>query len=109
LAFDDPKAVMENFAAWLEQHSKGRPIFVSDNLAFDWQFINYYFHRFLGRNPFGFSGRRIGDLYTGLVKDASKATEWKKYRITAHTHNPVDDARGNAEALRKFKELGLKI
>jgi hypothetical protein len=38
-----------------------------------------------------------------------KATEWKKYRISKHTHNPVDDARGNAEALRKFKELGLKI
>ena len=109
LAFEDPKAVMENFAEWLEPHSKGGPVFVSDNLAFDWQFMNYYFHRFLGRNPFGFSGRRIGDLYAGLVKDASKATEWKKYRVTEHTHNPVDDARGNAEALRKFKEFGLKI
>jgi len=108
-AFDEPKAVMENFATWLAEQTKGRPIFVSDNLAFDWQFINYYFHRFLGRNPFGFSGRRIGDLYAGLVKDASKATEWKQCRITAHTHNPVDDAKGNAEALKKFKELGLKI
>src|SRR5947207_10102084 len=38
ITFDDPKTVMENFAAWLDQHSKGRPIFVSDNLAFDWQF-----------------------------------------------------------------------
>ena len=100
---------MEAFAAWLDQHSKGRPVFVSDNLAFDWQFINYYLHRFLGHNPFGFSGRRIGDLYAGLVKDAYKATAWKKYRVTRHTHNPVDDARGNAEALMKFKELGLKI
>ena len=109
LGFDDPKAVMESFAAWLGQQSKGRPVFVSDNVAFDWQFINYYFHRFLERNPFGFSGRRIGDLYAGLVKDASKATEWKKYRVTAHTHNPVDDARGNAEALKKFRELGLKL
>ena len=109
LGFDDPKAVMESFAAWLAQESKGRPVFVSDNVAFDWQFINYYFHRFLERNPFGFSGRRIGDLYAGLVKDASRATEWKKYRVTAHTHNPVDDARGNAEALKKFRELGLKI
>ena len=109
LGFDDPKTVMEAFAAWLEQQTKGRPVFVSDNVAFDWQFINYYFHRFVGRNPFGFSGRRIGDLYAGLVKDAYKASDWKKYRVTKHTHNPVDDARGNAEALRKFKELGLKI
>jgi len=109
LAFDDPKSVMENFAAWLERQTEGRPIFVSDNVAYDWQFINYYFHRFAGYNPFGFSGRRIGDLYAGLVKDASKATEWKKYRVTAHTHNPVDDARGNAEALKKFREFGLRI
>jgi DNA polymerase III epsilon subunit-like protein len=109
LGFDDPKSVMENFATWLTEHAKGRPVFVSDNVAFDWQFINYYFHRFVGRNPFGFSGRRIGDIYAGLVKDASKATEWKKYRVTAHTHNPVDDAKGNAEALRKFREFGLRI
>ena len=109
LGFDDPKTVMESFAAWLEQNAKGRPVFVSDNVAFDWQFINYYFHKYLGKNPFGFSGRRIGDLYAGLVKDASKATDWKKYRVTKHTHNPVDDARGNAEALKKFRELGLKI
>ena len=108
-AFDDPKLVMEKFACWLAGCAKGRPVFVSDNVAFDWQFINYYFHRFIGRNPFGFSGRRIGDLYAGLVKDASKATEWKKYRVTKHTHNPVDDAKGNAEALKKIKELGLKI
>jgi DNA polymerase III epsilon subunit-like protein len=109
LGFDEPKTVMEAFAEWLAKHSKNRPIFVSDNPAFDWQFINYYFHRFLGSNPFGFSARRIGDLYAGLVRDASKASEWKKYRLTAHTHHPVDDAKGNAEALKKFRELGLKI
>jgi hypothetical protein len=109
LGFDEPKGVMEGFAEWLEKKSKGRPIFVSDNPAFDWQFINYYFHRFLGQNPFGFSARRIGDLYSGLVRDASKASEWKKFRVTAHSHNPVDDAKGNAEALKKMKMLGLKI
>src|SRR5262245_46406566 len=65
--FDDPKVVMERFAAWLNRHSDGRPVFVSDNLAYDWQWVNFYFHHFLGRNPFGFSGRRIGDLYAGLM------------------------------------------
>jgi hypothetical protein len=109
LKFEDPKAVMAHFADWLTKYSKGHPTFVSDNPAFDWQFINYYFHRFLGRNPFGFSARRIGDLYAGLVRDASKASDWKKFRLTPHTHNPVDDAKGNAEALKKFRELGLKI
>jgi hypothetical protein len=36
LAFEDPKKVVEGFAAWLAKHKKGRPVFVSDNLALDW-------------------------------------------------------------------------
>jgi hypothetical protein len=59
LAFDEPKAVMPHFARWIAEHTSGRPIFVSDNVVFDWQFINYYFHRFVGRNPFGFSEQRF--------------------------------------------------
>lgn len=31
LAFEDPKEVMENFASWLAEHTKGRPVFVSDS------------------------------------------------------------------------------
>lgn len=79
--------------------------------CFDWQWINWYMHKYCGRNLFGFSGRRIGDLYCGLVKDASKNQEWKrKYRITKHTHDPIMDALGNAEALIAFRDkLGLKI
>lgn len=108
--FDDPKEVMEKFAEWVESVSDGKPTFISDNPAFDWQWINYYFHKYLGRNPFGFSARRIGDLYCGMVKDASKNYEWKKkYRKTIHDHNPVNDAKGNAEALLAMKQLGLKI
>ena len=108
--FDDPAVVMEQFNAWLQQHSVGSPIFISDNLAFDWQRINYYFHYFIGRNPFGFSGRRIGDLYCGMKMDARLNREWKKlYRQTSHDHHPVNDAKGNAEALLAMKEMGLKI
>jgi DNA polymerase III epsilon subunit-like protein len=105
--FDDPKEVMENFANWINLNSTGRPIFISDNLAYDWQFINYYFHYYLGKNPFGFSGRRIGDLYCGMMKDSF--AKWKFLRKTTHDHNPVNDAKGNAEALLRMKEMGLKL
>jgi len=111
LAFDDPKGVMTRFKNWILANSRGPAIFVSDNIAFDWQFINYYMHIYLGENPFGHSGRRIGDLYCGLVKDASLNYEWKKkYRKTKHNHHPVNDAKSNAEAMIAFKqELGLNI
>ena len=42
--FDDPKLVMVAFNSWLEENSNGKPTFISDNPAFDWQWINYYFH-----------------------------------------------------------------
>lgn len=111
LTFDDPYKVMIDFEEWLIENSDGKPTFISDNPCFDWQWINYYSHKYCGRNLFGFSGRRIGDLYCGLMGDASKNQEWKrKYRKTKHTHHPVDDCLGNVEALIAFRnKLGLKI
>ena len=109
LTFDEPAGVMSEFRDWIAENSNGRAVFISDNLAFDWQWINYYFHYFLSANPFGYSGRRIGDLYAGLEKDYFAASKWKRFRRTRHTHNPVDDALGNAEALLKIRELGLKF
>jgi hypothetical protein len=35
--------------------------------------------------------------------------KWKHLRETKHTHNPVDDAMGNAEVLVKMKKMGLNI
>lgn len=108
LGFRDPAEVMAELESWLLASSKGRPVFVSDNLAFDWQWLNWYFWKYLNRNPFGFSGRRIGDMYAGLQKDLSAANKWKHLRKTKHTHHPVEDAKGNAEALLAFKAMGLK-
>ncbi len=108
--FDDPKLVIENFADWLSENANGKPIFISDNPAFDWQWINFYFHNFLGKNPFGFSARRIGDLYCGMKMDTGLNSEWKRLlRKTSHDHHPVNDAKGNAEALLAMKAMGLKM
>jgi len=105
--FDDPKSVMVEFADWLKSNCGGRMMFVSDNNGFDWQFINWYFHHFTSNNPFGFSSTNLGSLYKGLQKDTF--VNFKHLRKTKHTHNPVDDALGNAEALLQMKEMGLKI
>jgi hypothetical protein len=107
LQFDDPRLVMEKFGAWLGEHCPTRKLFISDNNGFDWQFVNWYFHHFLGANPFGFSSQNLGSLYKGLVKDTFKT--FKHLRATKHTHHPVDDARGNAEALLAMRDMGLKI
>lgn len=108
--FEDPSKVMNQFARWIKNNSVGKPVFISDNNGFDWQWINYYFHMYYGTNPFGFSSRRIGDLYCGMKMDCGKNAEWKKLlRKTRHTHNPVDDAMGNAEAILAMQKMGLKI
>ena len=108
MAFDDPEKVMRDFADWIKENAKGRPIFISDNNGFDWMFICWYFHHFTGANPFGFSSQNLGSLYKGVMKDTFK--NFKHLRKTKHTHHPVDDAKGNAEALLTIKkELGLKI
>ncbi len=107
-AFNEPKEVMARFRDWLKQCCRGRPFFIADNNGFDWQFVNWYFHHFLGENPFGHSSTNLGSLYKGMMKDTF--VNFKHLRGTKHTHHPVDDARGNAEALLTMKDsLGLKI
>lgn len=104
LEFQEPQKVMIDFVKWVKSVSNERPILMTDNLAYDWSWINYYCHYYANENPFGFSGRRIGDLFAGLNKNFFAANEWKKLRQTRHSHNPVDDAKGNAEALLKIAE-----
>jgi len=99
---------MLDFAEWIKSVCKDSPIFISDNNGFDWMFICSYFHHFIGKKPFGFSSQRLGSLYKGIVKDTTK--NFKHLCKTKHTHHPVDNAKGNAEALLRLKsEFGLKV
>lgn len=107
LKFGEPVDVMHYFAEWIKVSVKGQPIFISDNNGFDFAFINYYFHMFYGKNPFGWSSRRIGDLFCGYMNDPYY--KWKQHKKTRHTHHPVDDAKGNAEALLYLRDQGFKI
>ncbi len=108
LSFRNPEEVMMDFKSWILQNSTGKPLFVSDNNGFDWMFVCWYFHHFIGENPFGYSSTNLGSLYKGIVRNTFE--NFKHLRETEHTHNPLDDAIGNAEALlRIIKTYDLKI
>ena len=103
LTFPDAKKSMFAFDDFINRYSlkpqyMGRPIFFSDNNGFDWQFINYYFWKFLNRNPFGFSSNNITNIYGG-IHNKLRDGDWKKFRTTKHSHDALDDALGNSEAL----------
>lgn len=109
MSYPHPAEGMRRLVEFIYEHNKsGRPVMWSDNNAFDWQFVNFYLHYFTGENPFGYSSRRIGDVYSGLVCDPY--SKWKCLRKTKHTHHPVDDAKGNAEVLLHLHDAyGYKV
>lgn len=106
----EPAAAMADLRRFLDDTTEGPPVFVSDNPGFDFGFVNYYFHAFdQAGNPFGFSSRRIGDLWAGMTGSASTSSDWKSFVVTEHTHNALDDAVGNAEALLEIQRRGLTV
>lgn len=105
MTYDDPLQVMNDMLTFINETNKDRATFLSDNNGFDWQFVNYYCHRYLGENPFGFSSRRIGDFYAGLKRDWRAGSKWKSLKITKHTHDALDDAKGNAEAMLAIAKM----
>ena len=97
--------VAQKFSTWLRELSNERPVFVSDNVAYDWQWISGMFDKAGMENPFGHSGRRISDFWAGLNNNFGDTQSWKRFRQTPHDHNPVNDAMGNVEAFQRIKEI----
>lgn len=92
--------VVTELEAWLKGFNGISPRLVSDNNGFDAMWLNCFTDQQAGKLLFGHSSRRIGDFYAGVSGEWSNQSAWKKLRQTKHTHDPLDDARGNAEALR---------
>ncbi len=97
------------FADWLEglRQPRRRYIMVSDNPGFDFQWMNFELMNHVGQQLLGHSARRIGDVWSGLRKRPLETVTWRRYRITPHDHDPLNDAMGNAEAwLEMWKQYG---
>jgi ribonuclease T len=102
-----PKQAIQQFEQWVsEQTSENqRPIFVAFNAPFDWMFVNDYFHRFLGYNPFGHSALDVKSYYMGLAGVSWQETAMS-YVIAQYledrqlTHHALRDAMDQAEIFR---------
>jgi DNA polymerase III epsilon subunit-like protein len=107
----DPKEAMAGFRDWLASVAEdAKPVFVGFNATFDWGFVNFYFHQYLGENPFGIGGVDIKSYYMGLSggtwEDTRSSRIAKEFRDSAHhhTHNALDDAIEQAEIFRRMRQ-----
>lgn len=106
----EPASAMAAFENWLSGFSGSDDtlVFVALNAPFDWSFVNYYFHRFLGRNPFGFTALDIKAYYMGATRcrwadttSSRIASAVKPVRRGDHT--ALHDAQYQAELFRLIR------
>lgn len=91
----EPEAAMRHFRAWIyEVAGDGTPVFVGFNAPFDWSFVNYYFHRFTGENPFGFTALDIKAFWMGV--SGCTWADTRSSRIAQHIH---PELHGDHDAL----------
>jgi ribonuclease T len=104
-----PKEAMTRFAAWVSEvtPTESQPVFVAFNAPFDWMFVNDYFDRYLGTNPFGHKALDIKAFYMGL--EGVPWSETNMNRVSdrylsnqALTHHALQDAIDQAEIFRKL-------
>ncbi len=120
LLFPSPLIVIPAFVAWVKAHTKygTRPMLWSDNNGYDMSFLSMYLHEFGGENPFGHTSRNMNDRYRGLMAGRKAAgiidppnvlSSFSHLITIPHDHNPVNDARGNAQALLGMRQYGLEL
>ena len=108
----EPGYAMAQFEAWTSHVASGggRPVFVAYPIAFDWMFVAYYFHRFLGRNPFGIDGLDVKSFYLGITGGpytlaGSSDLDSAFAPDPALTHNALEDAVAQATLFERLQTL----
>jgi hypothetical protein len=106
-----PRSIREAFSvrrlAGEAQEPKRHYLMLSDNPGFDFQWMNFELMNHIGEQVLGHSARRIGDVWSGLRKRPHETLSWRRFRLTPHDHDPLNDAMGNAEAwLEMWRQYG---
>ena len=103
-----PAEAMSSFQNWVQRVcGNQRAVFVGFNASFDWSFVNWYFHVFLGENPFGIGALDIKSYYMGLsgcLWQETTSSQLPPNLLPSHrqSHNALDDAIAQAEIFKKL-------
>ena len=104
-----PQEALNRFETWvLDQTPEGgKPVFVAFNAPFDWMFVNDYFHRYLGRNPFGHAALDMKAFFMGLTgvswSETTMRTVAQSYLDNQElTHNALRDALDQKEIFTRM-------
>lgn len=107
-----PEVAMKQFQDWVTEvaGNDSTPIFVGLNAPFDWSFVNYYFHRYLQSNPFGFAALDIKALYMGATGSSWADTRSSRMAARLHPkskgdHQALHDAQYQAELFRLIRDI----
>ncbi|HEX4116419.1 MAG TPA: 3'-5' exoribonuclease [Solirubrobacteraceae bacterium] len=108
----EPEAAMRDAVDWItaqaERAGGARPVLVGYPVVFDWMFLHWYFVRFVGESPFGFSGALdIKTMYHQkarvIMDDAGRNDLPAELQAShPHTHNALDDAIEQAEIFNRL-------
>jgi len=105
---EEPIVAMQKFEKWImEVSGDASPVLAAFNASFDWMFVDWYFRKFLGRNPFGLGGVDIKAYFMGMENvgwsGAKKRHVYEKFPTEyPHTHNALDDALEQADIFEKM-------
>ena len=112
----EPERAMGEAAAWVrELAGEDRAVLVAYPVAFDWSFLFWYFIRWCGDSPFGYSScldiRTLYQAKARTVHDLSGKRSMPERLLPSapHTHNALDDAREQGQLFANVFEYVLDV
>ena len=107
----EPKKALLQFSEWLDEvvPDDAAPVFTAFNAPFDWMFINDYYHRYIGENPFGHKALDIKAFYMGIRKTTWLQTSYEMIAKelgleTKLPHHALEDAIHQAKIFQVLEE-----
>jgi DNA polymerase III epsilon subunit-like protein len=110
-----PREALAQLSDWVDGvlQENHKAVFTAFNAPFDWMFVNHYFHKYLGFNPFGHKALDIKAFYMGVYGVSWSDTSHNKVsaKLTHDqqlSHHALDDAVMEADLFEMILEESHK-